>query len=233
MKILGLIPARSGSKGVPGKNTRLLNGKPLIQYTIEKALQSTRLHTTLVSTDTAPIANLAIKLGAAAPFIRPSELALDHSPTLPVVQHALGWYREIGVKFDAVCLLQPTSPFRHDGMIDQAIQHFVETDAHSLVSVLPVPHEFNPHWVFEPNEQGLLRIATGEAAPITRRQDLPPAFFRDGAIYLSKTSVIMEQNSLYGGSIAYITSDPALYVNIDTPEDWERAEKMAAGLCVE
>lgn len=218
---------------MPGKNIRPLNGKPLIQYTIEKALQSSRLHTTLVSTDADSIAGLAIKLGAEAPFIRPPELALDHTPTLPVIQHAVGWYAERGVAFDAVCLLQPTSPFRADGFIDRAIERFVETGADSLISVLPVPHEFNPHWVFKPNDQGLLQIATGESTPITRRQELPPAFFRDGAVYLTKTNVIMEQNSLYGGSIAYIEYNPAFYVNIDTLEDWERAEKMAAALCVE
>lgn len=218
---------------MPGKNTRLLNGKPLIQYTIDKALQSVHLHTTLVSTDTAFIASLAINLGAEAPFIRPPELAQDHSPTLPVVQHALVWYAEQGLQFDAVCLLQPTSPFRSDGFIDQAIDRFKKSGADSLISVLPVPHEFNPHWLFELNGNHLLKIATGEATPITRRQELPPAFFRDGAVYITKTSVIMEQNSLYGSSIAYIESDPSLYVNIDTPEDWDRAEKMAVELCVE
>lgn len=217
---------------MPGKNTKPLNRKPLIQYTIEKALQCSLLHTTLVSTDTNFIASLAMNLGAAAPFIRPPELALDHTPTLPVVQHALTWYANKGTQFDAVCLLQPTSPFRPNGFIDQAIQHFAETGADSLVSVLPVPHEFNPHWVFEPDEQGRLKIATGESTLITRRQDLPPAYFRDGAVYITKTSVIMEQNSLFGRYIAYIESNPALYVNIDTPEDWERAEKMAIELCV-
>lgn len=234
MKILGLIPARSGSKGVPGKNTKALNGKPLIQYTIEKSLQSKHLHTTLVSTDTAYIANLAISLGATAPFIRPSELALDHSPTLSVVQHTLSWCgSQKMMSFDAVCLLQPTYPFRPNGFIDKAIDRFIESGADSLISVLPVPHEFNPHWVFEPSGHRLLKIVTGESTPIARRQDLPPAFFRDGAIYLTKTKVIMEQNSLYGKSIAFIESDPTLYVNIDTLEDWERAEKIATKLCVE
>lgn len=186
------------------------------------------MHTVLVSTDTAFIAGLAIKLGASAPFIRPPELALDDTPTLPVVQHALNWYHNQGAIFDAVCLLQPTSPFRPEGFIDQAIERFLESGADALVSVLPVPHEFNPHWVFEPNGQGLLKIATGDRVIIPRRQELPTAYVRDGAVYLTKTQVIMENNSLYGERLSFIESDPDYYVNIDTPDDWELAERKAS-----
>jgi len=119
-------------------------------------------------------------------------------------------------------LLQPTSPFRPKGFIDLAIQKFINEEVDALVSVLPVPHEFNPHWVFEPNEKGLLQIATGDKEIIKRRQDLPQAFFRDGLIYITKTSVIKE-GSFYGTKLSYLENHPDFYVNIDTLEDWEKA----------
>jgi CMP-N,N'-diacetyllegionaminic acid synthase len=122
-------------------------------------------------------------------------------------------------------LLQPTNPFRENGFIDQAIEKFTASKADSLVSVLSIPHEFNPHWAFEENENGLLQIATGEERIIPRRQDLPKAYFRDGSIYITKTSVI-KKDSLYGNSIAYIHSNPEWHVNIDTMEDWEKAETL-------
>ena len=127
--------------------------------------------------------------------------------------------------FDAVCLLQPTNPFREQGFIDKAIEKFITSKTDCLISVLPIPHEFNPHWAFEENEIGLLKIATGEKNIITRRQELPKAFYRDGAIYITKTEVI-KNGSLYGESIAYIENNPQFYVNIDTIEDWEKAEKL-------
>lgn len=227
MKVLGIIPARGGSKGVPGKNAKLLGKKPLIQYTVEAALMSKRLNKILVSTDSLAIIDITRKLGIEAPFRRPESLAQDHTPTLPVVQHALQWLKkERNEFFDAVCLLQPTNPFRPFGFIDQAIEKFIESKADSLISVLPLPHQYNPHWVFEPDVNGFLRIATGEQKLIARRQELPSAYFRDGSIYLTLSHIILNKNSLYGEKIAYITSNYNSYVNIDTSEDWIKAEKM-------
>lgn len=228
MNILAIIPARGGSKGLPGKNIKLLNGKPLIGYTIEHALEADRLTKVVVSTDDTEIRSMAIVAKAEAPFLRPAYLAQDNTPTLPVVQHALQYYLEQGERFDAVCLLQPTTPFRKKGLIDQAIEKFISTGADALVSVVPVPHEFNPHWVFEPNGLGFLTIATGEKEIIPRRQELPHAYARDGAIYLTKSSVILENNSLYGDQLTYIENDPEYYVNIDTQADWELAEKKTS-----
>jgi N-acylneuraminate cytidylyltransferase len=228
VNILAIIPARGGSKGLPGKNIKLLNGKPLIGYTIEHALEADRLTKVVVSTDDTEIRSMAIVAKAEAPFLRPAYLAQDNTPTLPVVQHALQYYLEQGERFDAVCLLQPTTPFRKKGLIDQAIEKFISTGADALVSVVPVPHEFNPHWVFEPNGLGFLTIATGEKEIIPRRQELPHAYARDGAIYLTKSSVILENNSLYGDQLTYIENDPEYYVNIDTQADWELAEKKTS-----
>ena len=226
MKILGLIPARGGSKGIPGKNLKMLGDKKLLEYTVESALESKGLTDIVLSTDDAAIAEAGQKAGVWIPFLRPAELAADDTPTLPVVIHALNFLRDSGKEYDAVCLLQPTTPFRKRGFIDQAISTFSKGQTDSLISVLPVPHEYNPHWVFEPTGINMLRIATGEKKIIPRRQELPRAYFRDGCVYITLTSVVTEKNSLYGESIGYIESDPSLYVNLDTLSDWQRAEML-------
>lgn len=226
MKILAIIPARGGSKGVPGKNIKLLNGKPLLEYTSEIALQSKYLTEVMVSTEDEPIMEVAKNLGIKVPFVRPMALAQDNTPTIDVIIHALEWYENQTIFFDAVCLLQVTSPFRTVEFLDKAIEKFMEKDTDSLVSVQKVPHEYNPHWTFEENEQGNLKIATGETEIISRRQELPTAYHRDGSIYLTKTKVLLNEHSLYGKSTAFIESDSESYVNIDTLQDWEKAEAM-------
>jgi CMP-N,N'-diacetyllegionaminic acid synthase len=226
MRVLAIIPARGGSKGVPGKNIKLLSGKPLIEYTTQVALQSKLLTKVLVSSDDDKIIEVAKNTGVEVPFKRPSNLSEDATPTLPVIKHALAYYKNIGEEFDAICLLQVTSPFRTVDFLDNALQKFINEGADSLVSVQKVPHEYNPHWTFELNEEGNLKIATGEEKIISRRQELPIAYHRDGSIYITKTNVIEKQNSLYGKLIAYIESDKDLYVNIDTMEDWGKAELL-------
>jgi len=225
-KILAIIPARGGSKGVPGKNIKLLNGKPLLGYTSEIALQSKYLSEVILSSDDNQIIEVAKSLGIKVPFVRPTELAQDNTPTIDVIVHALQWYETQNVFFDAVCVLQVTSPFRTVAFLDKAIEKFIASGCDSLVSVLKVPHEYNPHWTFEVNPDGNLKIATGEDEIISRRQELPEAYHRDGNIYITKTEVLLQQHSLYGKSTAFIESSPEFYVNIDTLADWEKAEQM-------
>lgn len=226
MRILALIPARGGSKGVPGKNIKLLNGIPLLAYTSEIALQSKQLTEVIVSTEDEQIREVAKNLGIKVPFIRPMALAQDDTPTIDVIVQALQWHEKQNVFFDAVCLLQVTSPFRTLEFLDKAIEKFMASGCDSLVSVQRVPHEYNPHWTFEVNVEGNLKIATGEADIISRRQELPQAYHRDGSIYITKTKVLLEELSLYGKSTAFIESNPDFYVNIDTLQDWEKAEEM-------
>ena len=226
MRILGIIPTRGGSKGVPGKNIKLLNGKPLLQYTSEIALKSHYLTDLILSSDDNQIIMVAESLGVKTPFIRPTALAEDQTPTIDVIIHALEWYENKGIFFDAVCLLQVTSPFRTLVFLDKAIEKFIASGCDSLVSVQKVPHEYNPHWTFEVNPEGNLKIATGEEKIISRRQELPAAYHRDGSIYIMKTEVILKQHSLYGRSTSFIESTPELYINIDTLADWEKAEQM-------
>jgi len=227
MKVLAIIPARGGSKGIPRKNIKLLGKMPLIEYTINAARASVALTEIVVSTEDAEIAIAAEVCGCKPPFIRPTELSQDDTASIAVVQHAIDFYERQAVFFDAVCLLQPTTPFRAAGFIDKAILAFAASGADSLISVLPIPHEYNPHWAFEEDQNGLLKVATGEQNIIPRRQELPKAFHRDGSIYLAKTAVA-KSGSFFGKSIAYIESDPLLYVNIDTPKDWEKAERLVA-----
>ena len=225
MKILGLIPARGGSKGIPGKNLKPLGGKPLLRYTAESAKESELLLRVILSSDDHNIIEAAKKIGLEVPFLRPQNLAQDNSSSFAVVQHALQFFAQKGEKFDAVCLLQPTTPFRRKRLIDQAIKKFVSGGFHSLISVREVPQDYNPHWTFE-EENGHLKIATGEEHIISRRQELPKAYHRDGAIYLTKTEVLLEQNSLYGKNIGFIDTTEDPYVNIDTVQDWKEAERI-------
>ncbi len=230
MRILGLIPARGGSKGIKGKNIKLLNGKPLLAYTSQIALASRHLTKVILSSEDQEIISTAEMLSLEAPFTRPPELARDDTPTINVVIHALEWFQKEGVFFDAVCLLQVTSPFRTVSFLDEALNKFIEAGTDSLVSVQKLPHEYNPHWAFIEDRFGNLKIATGESSIISRRQELPTAYHRDGSIYITKTDVILSQKSLFGSSISFIESPTELYVNIDTMKDWEKAEKISREL---
>jgi CMP-N,N'-diacetyllegionaminic acid synthase len=228
LRVLGLVPARGGSKGVPRKNIRMLAGKPLLAYTAEAAARATRLSRVVLSTEDAEIAAVGRAFGLEAPFVRPSELAADDTPTIPVVLHALDALRSAGDEFDAVCLLQPTNPLRTAGDIDACIELMESTGADSVISVLPVPHQYNPHWVYLRQTGGGLELALGDTArPIPRRQALPPAFHRDGSLYVVRTGVV-RGGSLFGKSVMGYEIDPALSHGIDTWEDWARLERLIA-----
>jgi CMP-N-acetylneuraminic acid synthetase len=226
MRILGLIPARGGSKSIPKKNIKILQGKPLIQYTVEAAKSAKKLTSLILSSDDAAIIEVAKKLNLEVPFVRPKHLAEDKSPTLGVIQHALKFYEDQHIYFDAVCLLQVTSPFKTGKFIDKSIEKFIESKCDALVSVQKVPDEYNPHWTFKKDERGNLELFTGEKEIISRRQDLPEVYHRDGLIYITKTSVLLKQNSLYGSKLACIKSPSDYTINIDTIEDWNKAESF-------
>lgn len=226
MRVLALIPARGGSKGVPRKNIKPLAGKPLLAYTAEAALAAKHLTRIVLSTDDEEIAAVGRACGLDVPFLRPAELALDTTPTLPVVQHALRWLMSEGETFDALCLLQPTNPLRRAADIDACLELFAAQQADTVFTVLRVPAEHNPHWVYFKTDDGSLRLSTGEAAPIPRRQDLPAAFHREGSVYVTRTEIVLAQNSLYSQRVLGFEIDPSRSVNIDTPEDWAKAESL-------
>ncbi len=226
MRILGLIPARGGSKGVPRKNIRLLAGRPLLAYTADAALAAQGLTRVVLSTDDEEIASVGRACGLDVPFMRPAELAEDHSPTLPVIQHAVAWLAARQEHYDAVCLLQPTNPLRRAADIDGCLELFTQHNADAVIAVLPVPSKYNPHWVYFAGADGLLRLSTGAPAPIPRRQDLPPACHREGSVYVTRCEVLMQHNSLYGTHLLGYPINPQHSVNIDNLEDWARAESL-------
>lgn len=230
MKVLGIITARGGSKGVPRKNVKLLAGKPLIQYTAEAARAAKSLAKAILTTDDKEIAEVGRQCGLEVPFLRPPELARDDTPTLPVLQHAVRFLEDRGESFDAICLLQPTNPMRKSSDIDACVALLEKTGVDSVVTMLPVPAEYNPHWVYFKNDDGTFRLSTGEKTPIPRRQLLPPAYHREGSVYVMRRDVLMVQNSLFGESLAGHPMDPKQCVNIDTMEDWAEAERMIGAI---
>jgi CMP-N,N'-diacetyllegionaminic acid synthase len=232
MRVLGLIPARGGSKGVPRKNISPLCGRPLLEYTAQSALAARRLSRVILSTDDHEIAELGESLGIVVPFMRPKELADDASPTLPVVLHALDFMQSGGESFDAVCILQPTSPLRRSLDIDNCIELMEETGADSVVSVLPVPKTYNPHWVYLKDNDGKIALSTGDKEPIPRRQDLPLTFHRDGSVYVTRVTTLKSEQSLYGKSIFGYEIPSEFSSNLDTHEDWRALEIKLCGRTV-
>lgn len=229
MKILGVITARGGSKSIPRKNIKELGGKPLIAWTIEAAKSSGVLDRVILSTDDQEIAKVAKRYGCEVPFTRPPELAQDTTPTLPVLQHALTWLKEHeGYSPDAVMILQPTTPFRQPLHIREAVGFFEKSGADSVVSVVEIPGNYNPHWAFRVGEDGRAELYLGGPikSRIRRRQDLPKAYSPNGMIYLFKTGLLFDpaDPNLYGNDVRAYPVAERLSVNIDSPEDWMLAE---------
>jgi len=160
--------------------------------------------------------------------MRPAELAEDTTPTFPVVRHAVEMLEKMGDSYDAICLLQPTNPLRRTEDIDACIDLLEKTNADSVISVRRVPHEYNPKWVYWMSDSGEMTLCTGDTSPVPRRQDLPPAFHRDGSIYVTKRSVLDEYRDLYGRRSQGYEIDSENTINIDTQEDWARAEGSLA-----
>ncbi len=149
LEILGLIPARGGSKGIPGKNLRLLGGRSLVARAVESGIKSLRLARLILSTDSEAIAEEGRRAGAEVPFLRPADLAKDDTPSSAVVVHALEWLeRNEGRLPDILVLLQPTAPLRQARHIDEALELLVTSGARSVVSVTPVPGHYHPSWQF-------------------------------------------------------------------------------------
>lgn len=228
--ILGIIPARGGSKGIPRKNVRLLAGRPLIHYTFTAARASRLLTRTILTTDSLEIAQLGTEAGVEVPMIRPARLAADDTPMRAVIGQALDWLAGgEGYVPDLVVILQPTAPLRAAEHIDQAIELLLTSDADSVVSVTPVPGHYNPHWQFR-IEDGLLRTFTGEPLTgiITRRQELPVTYTRNGAVYCFRRVAWEETGSIYGTRCLPYVMPPDLSVNVDTMDDWSQAEAFLA-----
>jgi CMP-N,N'-diacetyllegionaminic acid synthase len=222
MNVLGVIPARGGSKGIPTKNLAPLCGRPLLAYTADAVNDSKKLTRTIVSTDDERIADCARSLGLEVPFIRPSSLAADDAPMLPVLQHVISAMRADGFETDMVVLLQPTSPLRRGQHIDAAIDWLQRVRGDSVVSVVEVPHQFNPISVMRVDE-GLLKPFLEASAP-TRRQDKPRLYARNGPAVLAVHARVIESGSLYGDESWPLIMTREDSIDVDSQWDLKMAE---------
>jgi len=225
--VLGLVAARGGSKGIPDKNLRDLAGRPLLRYVMDAAAASGVVDRLVLSTDSPAIAALGRRLGIEVPFERPAELASDEAPMLPVIQHAVRVLEAAGWPVEIVVLLQPTSPLRTGGQIRAAVTALRESDADSVVSVQPVPLHLSPDYVLRLEDDRLVPFLA-EGSRVTRRQDVRPAYFRDGTVYCTRRDVLMNEGSIYGTRCLPLVLAPGSTITMDTPEDWNAAEAALA-----
>jgi N-acylneuraminate cytidylyltransferase/CMP-N,N'-diacetyllegionaminic acid synthase len=217
-KVLAIIPARGGSKGLPGKNIKNLGGKPLIAWSIEAALNTPEIDRTVVTTDAKDIAQVAQEYGADVPFLRPEELAADDTSSADVVLHVLSNLEE---QFDIIILLQPTSPFRTSLHIQQALAVCQAENNFTLISVCE--SDKSPSWLFW-NENNKLAPILGTNSEATRRQDVRKAYALNGAIYVVEVDRFKQQRKfLYDDSIPFVM-DKNSSIDIDDVMDFKIAE---------
>ncbi len=225
--ILGVIPARGGSRGLPGKNLRPLGGMPLVAHTIRAALAS-KIDRAIVSTDDPAIAAVAREHGADVPFVRPAELATDTAGTLGVIQHALREIEASGQLPTAVAILQPTSPFRTGKHIDEAIDVFRATSVDSVVGMRKTKD--HTRLLFSRSENGQWSPLSEEQGISERRQDLRPQYAINGAIYLTRRSYYAQcapdAAAFNRASCVGYEMDPYVSIDIDTAEDLACAEAL-------
>lgn len=221
MKILVIIPARGGSKGIPHKNIKSLNGKPLIYYTIDVARGIVADEDICVSTDDPEIIQCVEDYGLKVPFVRPAELASDTAGTYEVLLHAIDFYEKQGKKYNIVLLLQNTSPFRTSEQVREAIALY-NSELDMVVSVKEAPS--NPYYnCFEEDENGFLHISKGEGN-YTRRQDVPTAYEYNGAIYVINLESLKRMPlGKFTKRVKYVM-DELHSVDLDNMIDWKFAE---------
>ena len=224
MKLLALIPARGGSKRLPGKNLLSLDGKPLIVWSIDVVRGLAGICDILVSTDDADIARVAALAGASVPWLRPSALATDTASSLDVALHALDWYEEAHGPVDGLLLLQPTSPLRSRQMLERGIALFGERGGVAVIGVAPAAT--HPLWALRLVDGALRPWQDGDGLP-TRSQDLPPAYAVTGAFYLISPQELRTLRTFFPpGALPLVTESRRESIDIDTAEDFALARAL-------
>jgi CMP-N,N'-diacetyllegionaminic acid synthase len=222
---LGIIPARSGSKSIPRKNIVVLAGKPLIAHTIQAALDAKHTDRVIVSTDSQEIADVARLFGAEVPFLRPPELAQDDTPGIEPILHAVRWLSDNDDYHpDYVMVLQPTSPLRTAEDIKAAVQLAQKQHADSVVSVCPVRQ--HPYWMKRITDDGRLVDFLSLDRTYAARQDLPPVYALNGAIYLIRREILLERQTFYTEHTYAYVMPLERSVDIDTEIDFKLAELL-------
>jgi CMP-N,N'-diacetyllegionaminic acid synthase len=197
-KVIAIIPARGGSKGLPGKNVRPLCGKPLIAWSIEAGLGSQYIDEVMVTTDCEKISGIAREFGASVPFIRPAELASDTATTIDVIRHVLNFYEnKLNKIFDYTVLLEPTSPLRVKEDIDKAIEQLLgNPEASAVVGVCKTESQ-NPAFLVKKNKKNFIFGYEDPNMGILRRQDINDVYFFEGSVYVSDTAILLKKNTFY------------------------------------
>lgn len=228
MKNLAIIPARSGSKGLKDKNIRLLNGKPLLAYTIEAAKESGLFEEIFVSTDSEKYAEIAREWGASVPFLRSDELSTDTASSWDVVKDAIKRYQDMGKEFDTVALLQPTSPLRTAEDIIAGYNKMKERDANAVVAVCEVDH--SPLWSNTLPKDSSLTNFINEDLATTPRQCLPTYYRINGALYIVKAEYLMSTDNIYADKSYAIVMTKEHSIDIDDKMDFIVAEALIKNL---
>lgn len=221
-RILAIIPARGGSKRLPGKNTKLLAGKPLIAWSIEAASKSRYIDRVIVSTDCDDIKKAALAAGAEVPFMRPPDLATDTASGMDVFLHAINWAQENSTPCDLVMILQPTSPLRKEHDIDQAIESLDSRQGKAIVSVCAAEH--HPLWCNTLPGDGSMKDFLRPEILNKNSQELPQYYRLNGAIYLIEINELLKSKSFYGPETFAYVMPAARSIDIDTLEDFVMAE---------
>jgi N-acylneuraminate cytidylyltransferase len=228
-EVLALIPARGGSKSIPRKNIRPLAGHPLIAYSIAAGLAAETVTRVMVSTDDEEIAAVSRRCGAETPFLRPAEFSADSTPDLPVFQHALEWLAEHeDYQPEIVVQLRPTSPFRRTAHIDAAVVRLLERPDADAVRTVCVPFQ-NPFKMWRIAPDGLMQplMQTGFREPYNQpRQALPDVYWQTGYVDAAWADTILTKHSMTGERILPLVIDPSDWIDIDSPDDWRRAERL-------
>ncbi len=228
-QVLAVIPARGGSKSIPRKNIRSFAGHPLIAYSIASGLAAQTVTRLIVSTDDDEIAAISRTYGAETPFLRPAEISQDQTPDLPVFQHALQWLQdEEGYQPEIVVQLRPTSPLRRVSHIDQAVYRLLERPDADAVRTVCTPFQ-NPFKMWRIGPDGLMQplLSTEFSEPYNMpRQALPDVFWQTGYVDAAWADTIMLKNSMTGQNILPLVIDPGDWIDIDSPDDWRRAERL-------